>query len=207
MSRKRILLISLCLLVFIFLGIIVKMYGAINFDLVVSSFIYEMRTPFLNSIMKIITFSANWQSIVIFCLILLLIPYTRKEIGFPVSIFCLSSSIINSILKNIVGRERPLDIYNLIQTTNFSFPSGHAMTGLLFYSLMIIVVRKYIKDRPVANITTGLFVLLIILIGFSRVYLGVHFPTDVIAGFSMGLILVLLFKPATDSFSSKYIRN
>jgi undecaprenyl-diphosphatase len=205
---QRILLITLCLIIFLFFGLLVSFYGVMDFDLAVSSFIYELRTPFLNSLMEIITLSANWQSITFFCLVFLLIPFTRKTIGLPVAFFCLSSSILNKILKNIFETERPLEVYNLIHASSFSFPSGHSMTGLLFYSLMIIVIRRYkVKSRLYANIATSLLVLLIILIGFSRVYLGVHYPTDVIAGFSMGLVLTLLFEPATDGFSRKHIRN
>jgi undecaprenyl-diphosphatase len=208
MSRKRKIILGFSILVFAFLGISIKYYGHFGIDYTIVSQIYDLRFPFLTLIMKLVSYIANWQSIVFLCLVFLAIPTTRKAFGFQVALFCLTSSLLNEILKALFQIQRPLEEFRLISVTGFSFPSGHAMTGLLFYALMIIVIRKYlIKNRPLANLASGLFVLLIILIGFSRIYLGVHFPSDVVAGYSVGLILVLLFEPTTDSFARKYIRN
>lgn len=208
MSKRRQIVLGLSILIFAFLGISIKYYGHFVIDYTIVSQIYGLRLPILTSIMKLISYIANWQSIVFLCLVFLAIPFTRKVFGFQVALFCLTSSLLNEILKALFQIQRPLEEFRLISVTGYSFPSGHAMTGLLFYALMIIVLRKHlIKNRPLANISTGLLVLLIILIGFSRIYLGVHFPSDVLAGYSVGLLLALLFEPATDGFARKYIRN
>jgi len=208
MNRKRQIVLGFSILIFAFLGISIKYYGHFGIDYTIVSQIYGLRLPILTSIMKLISYIANWQSIVFFCLVFLAIPFTRKAFGFQIALFCLISSLLNEILKALFQIQRPLEEFRLISVTGYSFPSGHAMTGLVFYALMIIVLRKYlVKNRPLANFATGLLVLLIILIGFSRIYLGVHFPSDILAGYSLGLILALLFEPATDSFARKYIRN
>lgn len=208
MNKKRLIVICLSLFIFVFLSLAILSSGHFGVEYNLVSLIYELRSPILTSLLTFITYIANWQSIVLFCLIFLVIPYTRKAFGIQIAAFCLASSLLNELLKAIFQIQRPLDEFRLIAVTGYSFPSGHAMTGLLFYALMIIVMRKYlIKNRPLANLASGLLVLLIILIGFSRVYLGVHFPSDVIAGYSLGLAIALLFEPATDSFARKYIRN
>jgi undecaprenyl-diphosphatase len=208
MSKYRLIIIVLSFSVFVFLSIAVVFFGHFGVDYKIMSLINEARSPLLNSFMKTITYIANWQSVVFFCLVFLVIPYTRKTFGIQVALFCIGSSILNEILKALFLIQRPSDELSLISVIGYTFPSGHAMTGLLFYSLMIIVIRKYlIKNRPLANLASGLLVILILLIGFSRVYLGVHFPSDVLAGYSVGLILALLFEPATDRFARKHIRN
>jgi undecaprenyl-diphosphatase len=208
MNKYRLIIIGLTFSIFVFLSIKVVLFGHFVVDYKIMSLISGVRSPLLNSFMTTITYIANWQSIVFLCLVFLVIPYTRKTFGIQVALFCLASTLLNEILKALFLIQRPLEELRLISVIGYTFPSGHAMTGLLFYSLMIIVIRKYlIKNRPIANLASGLLVIFILLIGFSRVYLGVHFPSDVLAGYSVGLILALLFEPTADRFARKYIRN
>jgi undecaprenyl-diphosphatase len=91
------------------------------------------------------------------------------------------------ILKNLFGRQRP-DIPLLREAAGLSFPSGHAFMSVTFYGLMIYIVWETIK-RPWLKITLAvLLVLLIHIIGFSRIYLRVHYASDVIAGFATGFL-------------------
>ncbi|MEI8216141.1 MAG: phosphatase PAP2 family protein [Eubacteriales bacterium] len=206
MHKWRLASITFSLLFFLLLGIFLKSHGVWTIDATISSSIYQIRTPILTLIMKASTYAASWQSIVFFCLFMWAIPYSRKTFALPVSLFCIASSVLNEVLKAIFQISRPLEATWLMPVTGYSFPSGHSMTGFMFFSIMILVVRKYlIKSRPLANIATGLLVLLIILIGFSRIYLGVHFPSDIIGGFLVGFALALFFEPAADSLARKNI--
>lgn len=208
MSKLRITVITISAITFLFLSYIVLVYGITNFDTTISVFIQSFRNPALNEIMKVITYLGNWQSIVILSAILISISSTRTTLGIPIGVLCLISTILNEVLKTTFARERPAEIDRLVHASGFSFPSGHSMTGLVFFGLLIILLnRNIIKNRSASIIVTGLLSILILFIGISRIYLGVHYPTDVISGFAAGLSLISLLEPATNSFSSNYIRN
>src|SRR5699024_2347709 len=90
--------------------------------------------------------------------------------------------LLNYVLKILFSRNRPADI-NLIVETGFSFPSGHAMMSLGIYGFLIYLLLLSDKNKISKIIGTCFLILLIFLIGISRIYLGVHYATDVIAGF------------------------
>lgn len=80
----------------------------------------------------------------------------------------------------------------LIPQGGYSFPSGHSMNCIVCYGILIYLIRRYCPNKKAANILTVLLGLLIIGIGTSRVYVGVHFPTDVLGGWSLGLAFLLV---------------
>ena len=127
----------------------------------------------------------NSMTIISVIAVLLLVPATRKNIGLPI---CISGSIVVAfykVLKISFARPRPEEIYHIIRQGGFSFPSGHSMNGIFCYGMMIFLIRRHCKDRTTANILTAVLSLLIVSIGFSRIYVGVHYPSDVIGGFSV----------------------
>lgn len=163
----------------------------ISFDENLRYWVYEQRSPFLSAIFIPITYMGNWQSITILAAILLAIPKTRREIGLPFAVISLSSTIVYKIVKGIFERPRPeLDV-RLIPQGGFSFPSGHSMNCIVCFGILIYLIRRYSSNRRLANILTVLLAILIIGIGSSRVYVGVHFPTDVLGGWSLGLAFLM----------------
>lgn len=94
---------------------------------------------------------------------------------------------LNQVLKQIVQRPRP-DGFRLIAETGYSFPSGHSMISMAFFGLLVWMVWTYEKDRVLARIWCVLFSLVIVMVGVSRIYLGVHYASDVLAGFCVSLI-------------------
>lgn len=100
---------------------------------------------------------------------------------------------MNATFKNIFSRTRPLN-YILIEHGGYSFPSGHSMVSMSFYTALTYILLKNVKDKKTRTLVwIGNFVL-IGLIGFSRLYLGVHWPTDVLVGFSLGFIFFEISK-------------
>lgn len=93
--------------------------------------------------------------------------------------------ILNFLLKNIIQKARPIN--PLINVTGYSFPSFHAMQSIIFYSLLIIIFKDDFKNITLKYIFIALNLLLIMLIGFSRIYLQVHWVSDVIGGYMIGL--------------------
>lgn len=95
-------------------------------------------------------------------------------------------ALLNLLLKNIFQRTRPAIPGAYMVDTGFSFPSGHTMISLVFYGMVAYLALSYVKSKKwKAFIVAGTFVICV-LIGFSRLYLGVHFLTDVLAGWAAG---------------------
>ncbi|QFT89191.1 Putative undecaprenyl-diphosphatase YbjG [Bacillus sp. THAF10] len=91
----------------------------------------------------------------------------------------------NTALKTLFERERPT-LDHIVEASFYSFPSGHSMNSMAFYGMLALLSYHYMKKKSSKLLTVGCFVLLIFLIGLSRIYLGVHFPLDVFAGFGAG---------------------
>lgn len=100
--------------------------------------------------------------------------------------------LLNRILKFIIARPRP-EILRLVTEDGYSFPSGHAMVSMGFYGFLIYLIYKKIKDKKIKYPLILFLSLLILFIGISRIYLGVHYATDVIGGFIIAIIYLILF--------------
>lgn len=150
---------------------------------IISIFISDVMT----SIMKFITFFADPIWCILFsCLVIVLWKNVRKV--FIVNL--LSIFTINYILKLIFSRERPINI-NIITETGYSFPSGHAMISLAVYGFLAYLLWK--SDYKNKKIGIILLIVLIVLIGISRIYLGVHYTSDVLGGFIISLSYLIFF--------------
>ena len=99
---------------------------------------------------------------------------------------------LNVLLKSLVQRPRP-EGFRLAVETGFSFPSGHSMAAMAFYGLIVWLIWRHEKDRRQRNLFTIAFGFVILMIGVSRIYLGVHYASDVLGGFCAALIWLALF--------------
>ena len=102
-----------------------------------------------------------------------------------------TGSIAVALAKNLVGRERPALVDHLVEVGSASFPSGHAANSAIIYLTIALVSIQVIPHRAARWFLFGAIALLVTAIGFSRVYLGVHWPSDVLAGWSFGLLWAL----------------
>lgn len=157
----------------------------------VSNFVQDnLVSSGLTNFFKIITNVGDVCFFSAFILLFFLVVRNR------VILFSMISNLINVyvysvIFKNVYRRERPL--FNLIEKpSDFSFPSGHTMCSVAFYGFVIYLVSKYIKNKVLRCFLYFLLVLIILIIGFSRIYLNVHFTTDVIGGAILGSVCLLM---------------
>lgn len=197
MSKKNILLIVMSIVLFIILAI------AINADILsgFESWVYfesvEHMSDILTNILIFITNFGGPIGISLICITIFLIPKLRNKLGLPVSIAVSTSFILNIILKLIFARERP-DILRLVTENSYSFPSGHAMINMALYTVLIIYSYKFIKSKRIKYPLIIAMMLLVIAIGFTRIYLGVHYAGDIIGGwllgFAIGLSVYMLMK-------------
>lgn len=145
----------------------------------------HLRTDMLTPLMKFVTFLGNGGWFWILCAVVLLaIPKTRKTGYAAVFSLIFGAIVTNLLLKNIVARPRPFaEIEALIpliaKPTDFSFPSGHTTAS---FAVALVMLRMLPKKIGIPA------VVLAALVAFSRLYLGVHYPTDVLAGFVVALV-------------------
>jgi undecaprenyl-diphosphatase len=177
------------LLIFGIIAYFVMTDNAAGFDDPIRHFIYGLQISGLNTLMEGITYLGNWQSIVIICLLLLAYDKTRIPYGALGATVAIVDTFLNKGLKAIFARTRPEDIVPLIEQGGYAFPSGHSVTSMAFYGLLLFLVQTRMEDRKKANALSVVLILLIALIGPSRIYLGVHYPTDVLAGWAEGIFV------------------
>ncbi|MCG2045085.1 phosphatase PAP2 family protein [Staphylococcus epidermidis] len=158
----------------------------------VYEFIYSSESFITTSIMLGATKIGEVWAMVALSLLLvayLMLKRFKIETLFFVIVMSLSSTL-NPLLKNIFDRERPT-LLRLIDISGFSFPSGHAMGSTSFFGSAIYVINRH--DSCISKgVLIGLCALFILLISTSRVYLGVHYPTDIIAGIIGGAFCIVL---------------
>lgn len=186
--------IILFLCVVLFLAILQNIFY--DEQLVLDSIFYNlvvqnMRAPTLTTILIIIT-NLGSAITLISLTILSIILIKNKKIGLCISLNLIISTLLNVILKNIVQRPRP-EGYRLIDESGYSFPSGHSMVNTAFYGLLIYLVLRNVKNSKLKYTLVILISLLIIGIGFSRIYLGVHYASDVLAGFLISIAYLVVF--------------
>ena len=179
------------MLIFIILGILVLTKNDIYLNSTVYNFISKYISNDLTLVIKNLTHLAS-ATVVILITILVLIFYKNKKYGLFMSINLITITIFQYILKMIFARTRPIDI-NLIEETGYSFPSGHSLTVFAFYGFIIylIYVSNIAKKSKAIYIT--LFSIIILVVGISRIYLGVHFFTDVLGAFSFALSFLIVY--------------
>lgn len=103
--------------------------------------------------------------------------------------------VLNVLLKSLIQRPRP-DGFRLVAETGYSFPSGHSMVSMAFFGLIIWMVWRYHRHDVMRYVWCALFAIVIVMVGISRIYLGVHYASDVIAGFCVSLIWLTFYTRA-----------
>ena len=174
------------LLVFIICADRVKENQLQQFDFMVIEFVQSKISQVLTVWMKAITFLGGKAWLVPALLVSsIAVAFFKKRYGIYLFLTTGTGALLNVLLKEWFQRERP-NFYTLITQGGYSFPSGHSMGSFIFYISLAIVLAKISRWKSVDVVITILFVCLVFAIGISRIYLGVHFPSDVLAGFAAG---------------------
>lgn len=177
----------------------------ILFDLPVYQFIISILglAPTMTSIMKLITTLGSTIVIVAGILSIAVICWNNKKIFLTFLSANLIGVILNNLIKIIVRRPRPTQTLVMTAEKSYSFPSGHSMMSMIFYGLIIYYIMKYMKNKKLRNILVPLLSAVIFFIGISRIYLGVHYATDVLAGWIIGLVYLVIFIKVLNKISAK----
>jgi len=162
--------------------------------------IYNLIANLINSnttaIMMFISHLGSAVTLITLTIAFIVILKNKRDAKY-IAINLTTVFILNRILKLIIARPRP-EILRLVAEDGYSFPSGHAMVSIGYYGYIIYLIYKYVKNKKARNIIISLLALLILLIGISRIYLGVHYVTDIIGAYIIGLVYLYIFIKKTE---------
>ena len=144
----------------------------------------------LTPIVKVITHIGGAKIVLVLTVVAIILIKGLKN-----KLFLLTGIVgtagLNVVLKHIVQRERP-NINRLIPEKGYSFPSGHSMMSMAFYGMLIFLIFKYVKNTALKWTLIVILTILLSTIGITRIYLGVHYPSDVIGGFVVSLTYLFI---------------
>lgn len=165
----------------------------VAFDEAIISFVQSYISPGFDRFVFVATHFGSKKLVAPLILILaaILFFYKKYALGLFIALTSGTGAALNIILKTIFQRERP-DILPLITETGYSFPSGHSMGSIIFYGSVAYLIVHLTRKSSVRWIGVTAMILLIVIIGSTRIYLGVHFPSDIIGGFSVGTMWLIV---------------
>lgn len=155
--------------------------------------------------MKGITFMGSGLALLLIALLIVLISKDKIfALSIPLNLGMIS--LLNYSLKNLICRPRPAG-FRLIEETGYSFPSGHSASSFAFYFFLIYLIFRYCKNTKLKISLSVLLSLLVLGIGVSRVYLGVHYISDVIGGFSLASMYLIFYINFIEAFLRSKVRK
>lgn len=167
-----------------------------HFDEVTRTAIHQLASPFLTTIMRSISLVGSTLVLTIGT-IFVVARFAMLKWGREAKLFAITmagAGLLNVTLKLAFKRPRPVPFFNLSIPESYSFPSGHALTSAVFFGALAAILTARVKSRRFQIVTWIVCTLMFVVIGFSRIYLGVHHTTDVIAGFAAALIWILVVR-------------
>ena len=166
----------------------------VGYDIVSKLFKFNVSTP----IAKFIT-NFGGAIFVISLTTILFFVIKDKKIGISIIANLGIVTILNQIIKFIMQRPRPTE-FRIIEETGYSFPSGHSMVSLAFYGYLVYLIYKYINNKHLKRTLIIILSILICVIGVSRIYLGVHYTSDVLGGFLISLAYLIIYIELVNKF-------
>jgi undecaprenyl-diphosphatase len=178
-----------------------------HFDDVTRATVHTLAAPALTTAMRFISFLGSALFLTA-ATIFVVLWFVLRKWGREAKLFTITmigASALNTTLKLAFARPRPVPFFNLTAPETYSFPSGHALASCCFFAGLAAILSGRVKRRKTRTIIWIAAATMFLLIGLSRIYLGVHYTTDVIAGFAAALIwiLVVRFVEITASTASR----
>lgn len=195
------MLFTISLLAFFLLANEISDKASLFFDQPILLFVHSFASPFLNAFFTTVTHLG--ESIYILIVAMILAAYFAYKRAYQKAVVLLLSMggivVANTVLKFIFQRDRPTLWAHLVSETNFSFPSGHAMISIGF-AMALVAIFWNTKYRVITIVLAAIGTLLV---GLSRLYLGVHYPSDILAGWCVSVAWVLLVLVGVKYFSGR----
>ena len=167
-----------------------------HFDEVTRAAVHQFASPVLTTIMRGFSFIGSTIALTIGSIVVV-VRLAMRKLGLEAKLFALTmlgGALLNMTLKLAFKRTRPVPFFNLSTPETYSFPSGHSLMSACFFGALAALLTARIKRKRVRTIVWIVCTAMFLLIGLSRIYLGVHYTTDVIAGFTAALIWILIIR-------------
>ena len=158
----------------------------------------DRRTPSLNGLMVGITTFGSKIFLAAFILVALAILMVRRDRRGAVHLLVASLGMgaLEWVTKGLVERARPTEVEHVVKVSGFSYPSGHSLATATLYLTVALLASSHLRTRAAKVAVVAGAALLVALVGLSRVYLGVHYPSDVLGGMSLGASWALMLAAA-----------
>ena len=213
MSKKKlhmyeIVCIALLLCAFSIIAWKVRAGGVTTFDAYVKGMVTGLQTESSLTFFRYVTKIGSGSGITIVLAVSLFCFWKKRYyiamVIYPLSI--LSTHLINKGIKEIVKRDRPT-INEALDALGYSFPSGHAMLSIVTYGFLAYIIAANVKSTGAKYFVMIVASVLIVLIGLSRIILSVHYPTDVLAGYCMSGVILIIAIYLHRLFSERFQTN
>lgn len=191
-KNARVVVVAVCAIVFVelledVLGGELMRLDAAAYALIVENLRADWLTPFMEGL------SALATPVALVAMLLIVIAFAPgRRPGACCALNLVLVVLLNQVLKFVIQRPRP-DGISIAEASGFSFPSGHSMAAMAFFGLLVWMVWHYEKDRSLKWGCCIAFSLIVVMVGVSRIYLGVHYASDVVAGFCLSLAWLALY--------------
>lgn len=166
------------------------------FDEVTRTAVHQLASPAMTTAMRGISFLGSTLFLTL-ATIAVVVSFAVKKWGREAKLFGITmggAGLLNISLKLAFKRERPVPFFDLLPPETYSFPSGHSLTSCVFFGALAAILSARIKRKRPRMLLWIVATTMFLLIGLSRIYLGVHHTTDVIAGFAAALIWILVVR-------------
>ena len=185
---------TICLYMFIRLSTDLIEKKTFLFDQRVIDIVQSFSSPVMDGLMLFITDMGSKFMLGLLLVISMIWLFVKRKDVWGMRLYFITvagGGLLNLLLKKFFDRERP-NINIMIEANGFSFPSGHSMGSMTYYGFLIYLILRS-KRKPLSKLGLGILLcLVILLIGISRIYLGVHYPSDVLAGFIAGSVWLMI---------------
>lgn len=185
-ATRYIWISAACAAVFAVIAFVMKSLPAVPGDLAVIRLVQGWESPAITQAMLFLSFIGATKAVIAICIAIMLflfvfLGHRRELLLFLFSV--LGSYGLNKLLKLLLHRDRP-DIHRIVEEEGFSFPSGHAMQAFAVYATLTYLLWRHIPSRLGRGLLLAFSALIMLAIGTSRVYLGVHYPSDVLGSYA-----------------------
>ena len=187
-----------CLFLFYHLAAEMKAGNTQQFDESVLTLFNQFASPRLTFFMRVATYLGSNEFLIVLgtyvVVAFALVGWKRGMVTFLITMA--GAAVLNSTLKLIFARERPEPFFGILRPESYSFPSGHALFSFCFYGVVAAVITARIRQTSKRSAVWVVASVLVLLIGLSRIYLGVHYPSDVLAGYVAAFVWLVVVASA-----------
>ncbi|MED4017384.1 phosphatase PAP2 family protein [Sutcliffiella cohnii] len=177
------------------------------YDVWIQGIVSIIATEGVRGFFELFTILGDKQGVIPILIISLLLIWWKKKDYLGMAVLTVGVIVVNELnkfIKDTTGRERPMTGPG---AESLSFPSGHAMVGLFFYGLLTYLIVQYTKGKISSSVIVTIGALFIFLLGFSRLILNYHYPSDVIAGYAAGTLSLLAATTIYHSLQVKFTKR